>query len=474
MSIKIEQIYTACLSQGSYFIRSGEDAAIVDPLRETEPYLELAEKEGVKIKYIFETHFHADFVSGHLDLAEITGATIVYGPGASTSFNIHSATDGEEFPIGDHTIVALHTPGHTLESTSYLLKDKKGKELALFTGDTLFLGDVGRPDLAQDSSEYSMQDLAGMLYDSLQEKILPLPDDVVVYPGHGAGSACGKKMMDKTVDTLGNQKKVNYALKTEGKEEFIRVVTEGLEAPPSYFPDNVQLNKEGYTPLEKVMKKSLNPLNPERFETVVRRTCATILDTRDPGEFSKGFVCGALNIGLCGQFAPWVGALLENVNKPLVLVCEPGKEKESIRRLARVGFDRVLGYLEGGMESWVKSHRPVDTIDRITAADFISRLTTENWVVWDVRRPVEYKSGRVKGAINLPLNIINEWSCKRFNGRMAAIYCAGGYRSMIAASILKARGVHHFVEVEGGYKKLVELNPPLEIDEPSASTGAPG
>lgn len=468
----IEQIYTGCLSQGSYYIRSGKEAAIVDPLRETDPYIERAKKDGVQITYIFETHFHADFVSGHLDLAEMTGATIIYGPGASPSFKIHPAKDGEDFQLGEVTIRALHTPGHTLESTTYLLLDKEGKEVAIFTGDTLFLGDVGRPDLAQGENDYSSSDLAGMLYDSLKEKILPLPDHVLIYPGHGAGSACGKELMDATVDTLGNQKKVNYALKTANKEEFIKAVTEGLDQPPAYFPDNVMMNKKGYTSLDKVFKKSLKPIHPNLLESLIRKTGATILDTRNAEDFSKGFICGSINIGLSGQFAPWVGALLEVVNKPLVLVCDKGKEKESIRRLARVGFDKVLGYLEGGTEGWLKSKRPLDTIDRINPEKFISLLEKVDWVIWDVRKPSEFASGRVKGAINLPLDTINQWSCKRFNGKLAVLYCGGGYRSMIAASILKARGVHHFVDVEGGFSKIAELNPPLEKEEQTASAGA--
>jgi hydroxyacylglutathione hydrolase len=462
----VEQIYTACLSQGSYYIRSGKTAAVVDPLRETDPYIEMAERDGAEIKYIFETHFHADFVSGHLDLARKTGATIVYGPQATPAFEAYIAADGEEFEVGDLKIRTLHTPGHTLESTTWLLFDPAGKERAIFTGDTLFLGDVGRPDLAQGDADMDMKDLAGMLYDSLQNKIMTLPDEVVVYPGHGAGSACGKNMMKETVDTLGNQKKINYALKVRSREEFVEAVTDGLGAPPAYFPENVNLNKIGYSDLEKILEKSLRPLSPAEFVELAGRNCAVILDTRAPEDFCRGFIPSSINIGLNGRFAPWVGAVLENVKKPLLLVCEPGCEEEAIIRLARVGFDRILGFLDGGIERWKKSGRTMDSVVRVSPKDLAESIENGDQLeLWDVRRPSEYHTLRIKGSLNKPLDFINLWSCRRTNGITAVVYCAGGYRSMIAASILKARGIHNFVEVGGGFNEIKKLNLEFEKSE---------
>ena len=457
-TFEVEQIYTACLSQGSYYIRSGDEAVIIDPLRETTPYLERAKRDGVKIKYVFETHFHADFVSGHLDLAGKVNAPIVYGPGADPAYDVYIAHDGEEFQVGEITIVALHTPGHTPESTTWLLKDASGTERAIFTGDTLFLGDVGRPDLAQESGGLTKEDLAGMLYDSLQKKILPLPDDILIYPGHGAGSACGKNMMDETVDTLGNQKKVNYALQAKSKEEFIKLVTEGLEEPPAYFPENVRLNREGCNQLDRVLKKNDNPLSVNRFSELARNSCSLIIDTRSPADFCEGFIVGSVNIGLDGQFAPWVGALVTSINRSILLICEPGREQEAILRMARIGYDRVEGYLEGGIDSWKKAGFPLSTIDRITAERFEQIIAdhSDQIQIWDVRRPSEFELSHVKDAINLPLSDINDWSCKNRDGKVGVIYCRSGYRSMIAASILKAKGHHHILEVEGGFNKIKE------------------
>lgn len=463
---EVEQIYTGCLAQGSYYIRCGNEAAVIDPLREPDPYIERSRRDGVTIKFIFETHFHADFVSGHLELSKLTGAPVVFGPGADPEFDAHIAEDGEEFKIGNITLKALHTPGHTLESTTWLLLDENGKEKAIFTGDTLFLGDVGRPDLAQDSGDLSMEDLAGMLFDSLSKKIIPLPDEVVVFPGHGAGSACGKNMMKETVDTLGNQKKVNYALKAQSREQFIKEVIKGLAPPPAYFPENVSLNRKGYIDLNKLVKRSFRALSPAEFTKVASDQMAVVLDTRTPDDFHKGFIPCSINIGLNGQFAPWVGALLEEVHKPLLIVCDPGKEKETIIRLARVGFDQILGFLKGGIENWKLSGRSVDYIHRVSPEEFKTELeSAEDYELWDVRRPDEFEKGRVKGSLNKPLEYIGEWACRRTNGVTAFVYCAGGYRSMIAASILKARGIHNFVEVAGGYSRIKKLDIELEATD---------
>ncbi len=465
-SWEVEQIYTGCLSQGSYYIRSGREAVVIDPLRETAPYLERAERDGVEIKYIFETHFHADFVSGHLNLARKTGAPVIFGPKANPSYKAYIAKDGEFFEFGKIKIKTLHSPGHTLESTCWLLLDENDRERAIFTGDTLFLGDVGRPDLAQADSDLTSEDLAGMLYDSLHEKIMPLPDDVIVYPGHGAGSACGKNMMKETVDTLGNQKKVNYALKAKTKEDFIRAVTDGITAPPAYFPENVYLNKMGCPDLEAVMERSLNPLSPGKFVELASRHCAVILDTRSPDKFCKAFIPCSINIGLQGRFAPWVGAVLENIKKPILLVCDDECEKEAIMRLCRVGFDNIIGYLDGGIESWKKSGRPLDRIERVMPKDLEESLKNgDELELWDLRTPVEFGNLRIKGSKNRPLGSINDWSCRRTRGKILVLYCAAGYRSMIAASILKARGIHNFVEVDKGFNFLKQLDLEFESDE---------
>ncbi|MFM2135606.1 MAG: putative polyketide biosynthesis zinc-dependent hydrolase BaeB [Bacteroidota bacterium] len=467
MSVKIDQIYTGCLAQGAYYIQSGNEAAIIDPLREIRPYIERAEKNGATIKYIFETHFHADFVSGHLDLSKKTGAPIVYGPTANPSFDAHIAKDGEVFRLGDVTIKVLHTPGHTMESSCYLLSDENGKEHSIFTGDTLFLGDVGRPDLAQKAAHMTQEDLAGLLYDSLTTKILPLPDSITVYPAHGAGSACGKNMSKETVDTLGNQKKQNYALNQPDRTSFIQAVTEGLTPPPAYFPLNVAMNKQGYDSIDSVVNNGLRGLDPDSFEQAAESSEALILDTRSAGEFTKGFVPRSINIGLDGQFAPWVGALIADVRQPLLLVTDPGKEEESVIRLARVGFDNVLGHLKGGFESWKNSGKETDTIHRITAKEFEGQRLSGDQVL-DVRRDSEYGNGHVPGARNLPLDYITEWWGNLDTNRHFFLHCQGGYRSMIAASILKSRGIHDFSEVEGGFKAISETGVPIEKSQVKA------
>lgn len=451
--MNIEQIYTGCLAQGAYIISSDGEAAIIDPLREVDPYIEKLERQGLKLKYIFETHFHADFVSGHLDLSKKTGAPIIYGPNAEPAFDAIIAQDGQEFPLGKVKIVALHTPGHTLESTTYLLKDEQGKNHAIFSGDTLFLGDVGRPDLAQKSANMTMQDLAGMLYESLMTKIMPLEDEVIVYPAHGAGSACGKNMMKETVDTLGNQKKINYALNQPSKEAFIEAVTEGLTPPPGYFGMNVMLNKQGYTNFDTVRQNALKPLSPNQLEDLVNETGALVLDTRPPAVFHKGFIPRAINIGLKGDFAPWVGTMLVDVNQPLVLVCESGTEEEAVTRLSRVGFDNVLGYLDGGFETWKKSGKEVDTVNRITAEEFVQN-DLSNAIIVDVRKEGEFAAGHVPSAQFKTLSDINNWINDIPTDKHFFIHCAGGYRSMIAASILKARGIHDFSEVDGGFNAI--------------------
>ncbi|MFM7218410.1 MAG: MBL fold metallo-hydrolase [Bacteroidota bacterium] len=460
-SFKVDQIYTGCLAQGAYYIQSGSEAAIIDPLREVQPYLDRAEKNGAKIKYIFETHFHADFVSGHLDLSKKTGAPIIYGPNANPEFKSHIAKDGEAFQIGSITIKAIHTPGHTMESTCYLLLDENGKEHSLFTGDTLFLGDVGRPDLAQKAASMTQEDLAGLLYDSLYSKILPLPDSITVYPAHGAGSACGKNMSKETVDTLGNQKKNNYALNQPDRNSFVLAVTDGLTPPPAYFPLNVAMNKKGYSSIDTVVGNGMKALDAAAFEQAAEVTEALILDTRSAASFCQGFVPRSINIGLDGQFAPWVGALIADVNQPLLLVTDPGKEEESVIRLARVGFDHVLGHLAGGFETWKSAGKEFDTIDRISAAAFAERLKAGDHVV-DVRKDNEFINGHIKSAINLPLDYISEWWSRSSDNGHFFLHCQGGYRSMIAASILKARGIHDFTEVAGGYKAISETAVPVE------------
>lgn len=458
--MKVEQIYTGCLAQGAYYITSEGEAAIIDPLREVQPYLDRATKDGVKIKYVFETHFHADFVSGHLDLSKKSGAPIVYGPNANPEFDAIIATDGQEFKIGKVTIKVLHTPGHTMESTTYLLRDENGKDHAIFSGDTLFLGDVGRPDLAQKAAHMTQEELAGLLYESLMNKIMPLSDDITVYPAHGAGSACGKNMMKETVDTLGNQKKVNYALNQPNKEAFIKAVTDGLLPPPSYFPLNVAMNKKGYDSIDEVMRKGMTAMNPDQFEQAADLSGALILDTRTAEEFSKGFVPQSINIGIKGDFAPWVGALLGDVKQELLLVTEPGMEEETITRLARVGFDHVIGYLQGGIEAWRNAGKEIDTVKRISPEQFNQEFKAKESMVVDVRRESEYAAQHVDEAYNKPLAYINDWINSIDPHQHFFLHCAGGYRSMIAASLLQARGYRNFSEVSGGFNAIAKTEVP--------------
>ena len=455
--MKIEQIYTGCLAVAAYYIESNGEAAIIDPLRETAPYIRKAEKDSARIKYIFETHFHADFVSGHVELAEKTGATIVYGPEANCGFNCYSAKDGEEFKVGKVTIKTLHTPGHTPESTTYLLMDEEGKQYCIFTGDTLFIGDVGRPDLAI-KSNVTKEDLAGMLYDSLRTKIMVLPDDLIVYPAHGAGSACGKSMSKETFDTLGHQKKVNYALQPITKQEFIKEITDGLLPAPQYFSKNAMMNKEGAGSLDNVYQHGLKKLSPAEFEVIVEEAGALILDTHDPQVFAGGFIPGSINVGLNGQFAPWVGALITDLKQPIVIVCDEGKEEETVRRLARVGYDNTLGYLDGGMATWKAAGKVIDTVNSISPDEFATRYAKTELHVLDVRRPAEYANGHVTNAENKPLDFINEWTGDLNRDETYYVHCAGGYRSMITASILKARGFENLVEVQGGYGAIAKTN----------------
>jgi glyoxylase-like metal-dependent hydrolase (beta-lactamase superfamily II)/rhodanese-related sulfurtransferase len=452
----IEQIYTGCLAQGAYYIRSGNEAVIIDPLREVDSYIERAQNDGATIKYILETHFHADFVSGHLDLAAKTGATIVFGPTAAPKFKAHIAIDGEELKIGNIIFKVLHTPGHTMESTTYLLKDEDGKDVAIFTGDTLFLGDVGRPDLAQKAAHLTKEQLAGLLFDSLHSKIIPLSDSLMVYPAHGAGSACGKNMSKDTVDTLGHQKQTNYALRASmSRQEFINEVTDGLEAPPAYFPENVRMNKEGYESIDKVIKSGTQPLTTEEFELIANETSALILDTRSANDFRMGFIPNSINIGIEGSFAPWVGALIPGVNQPLLIISDKGREEEVVTRLARVGYDNTLGYLNNGFESWVAAGKEIDTIDSIAAEELSNQLTKDTIII-DVRKQSEFQAEHVEGAINLPLDFINDSLAEIPKQGKVFIHCAGGYRSMIAISILKARGWDNLIDVIGGFKAIAE------------------
>lgn len=455
--MKVEQIYTGCLAQGAYYIESGGEVAIIDPLREVAPYLERAKKNNAKIKYIFETHFHADFVSGHLTLSKETGAPIVYGPNAKPDFETIIAKDGQAFSLGDVSIIAIHTPGHTMESTTYLLKDKSGKDIAIFSGDTLFLGDVGRPDLAQKADHMTQDELAGLLFDSLRNKIMPLSDDITVYPAHGAGSACGKNMMKETVDTLGNQKKVNYALRENmSREEFIKEVTDGLEAPPKYFPLNVKMNKSGYDDIDNVLSRGLNPLDPESFEILANEAGALILDVRHQDEFVKGHVPQSVFIGLDGGFAPWVGALIGDVNQPLMIIAPEGREEETITRLSRVGFDQTLGYLKGGFEAWKSSGKEYDMISGVNAKDLEKLVKEQKVAVFDVRKENEYLSEHIASAQNTPLDFLNDHLDRFPENNPFYIHCAGGYRSVIAASVLKKRGIHNLIDVQGGFKAIKE------------------
>ena len=458
----IKQIYTGCLAQGAYYIESNGEVAIIDPLREVQPYIDMAKANNAQIKYIFETHFHADFVSGHVTLSEKTGAPIIYGPLANPSFDAIIAEDNQVFQLGDLSIVVLHTPGHTMESTTYLLRDANGKDHAIFSGDTLFLGDVGRPDLAQKAADMTQEQLASTLYDSLRNKIMPLANDVIVYPAHGAGSACGKNMMKETVDTLGNQKKVNYALRADmTREEFIKEVTDGLLPPPAYFPMNVRLNKEGYQDIEKVMDRSKNALSPDDFENLANETGALVLDVRTEDEFGNAHIPRSIFIGLNGSFAPWVGDLIKDVKQEILLVVEEDQLEEAITRLSRVGFDQVIGYLKGGFQSWVDAGKQTDSVVSITAEELATRqnINSDTHIV-DVRKSSEYLSEHILDAVNAPLADINNHMDAIGDDNDNYIHCAGGYRSMIASSILKSRGVHNIINVKGGFKAIKETSIP--------------
>ena len=458
--MKIEQIYTGCLAQGAYYIESEGEVAIIDPLRETQAYIDKANTNNAKIKYVFETHFHADFVSGHVDLAKKTGATIVYGPGAETTYEIHSAKDDETFKLGNITIKALHTPGHTLESTSFLLIDENGKNHAIFSGDTLFLGDVGRPDLAI-KSDLTKEDLAGMLFDSLRSKIMPLADDVIVYPAHGAGSACGKNLSKETVGSIGDQKKTNYALRSNmTKAEFVEEVLDGIAPPPQYFAKNAMMNKTGYDSFETVLKSGNSPLNPEDFEAMANHEEALVLDVRTESEFIKGHIPNSIFIGLNGQFAPWVGALIIDLKQPILLVVPEGKGKEAVTRLSRVGYDNTLGYLEGGLDAWIASGKETDNLESISAETFAKRINNEDINILDVRKDGEYKSSHLENAQHFALDFINTKMNEVSKDKTYHIHCAGGYRSVIAASILKARGYHNLVDIAGGFVAIKKTDLP--------------
>ncbi len=454
----IEQLYTNCLSEAAYYIESNGEAAIVDPLRDIDEYLSLAEKRNAKIKYIFETHFHADFVSGHIDLAKATGAPIIYGPQTQTSFPVYIAKDNEEFNLGDVTIKVLHTPGHTLESTCYLVKDENKKYYAVFTGDTLFVGDVGRPDLSQKEEYLTTEELAGIMYDSLQQKIIPLADDVIIYPAHGAGSSCGKNIGEQTFSTIGEQKHTNYALQTESKEEFINAVTEGLSKPPQYFPVNAKINKEGYESLDSILVRALKPLTVQQTKKLLNDDDIILLDTRTTIEFAEGFIPGSLFIGLEGRFAEWAGTLLP-FNKTLLLICDEGKEKESVVRLARVGFSRFAGYLEGGFNAWKNAGEPIDMIINVEPDELAMDLPFDDKIlVVDVRRETEFADGHVKDAVNIPLATLTDPASMANLEEDQNIYlnCRSGYRSIIAASILKKQGIHNLYNVLGGWEKIKE------------------
>lgn len=456
--MKVEQIYTGCLAQGAYYIESNGEAVVIDPLREVEPYIQKAERNNAKIKYVFETHFHADFVSGHLDLSKKTGAPIVYGPNAKPAFDALIAEDGQEFKVGNVTLKVLHTPGHTMESTCYLLKDETGKDVGLFSGDTLFIGDVGRPDLAQKVVADLTQDkLAGYLFDSLRNKIMPLADDITVYPAHGAGSACGKNMSKETTDTLGNQKKTNYALRANmTKEEFIKEVTTGLVAPPAYFPLNVMMNIQGYDSIDKVLERGQHALSPDAFEVAANETGALVLDTRDPQTFAQGFVPNSINIGIDGQFAPWVGAMIPDIKQEILLVTDEGREEEVVTRLARVGYDYTIGYLKGGFNAWKNAGKEVDTIKSVTVDELAELAQKDTLNILDVRKKSEYLSEHIINAENAPLDFINDSMAQIDKDKTYYVHCAGGYRSMIFNSILRARGFDNLIDVKSGFKALKE------------------
>ena len=453
----IEQIYTGCLAQGAYYIQSGNEAAIIDPLREINPYLERAKAKNAVIKYVFETHFHADFVSGHIDLAKETGATIVYGPGANPSFDALIAEDNQEFTLGTCTIKVLHTPGHTLESVCYLFLDQDGNERALFSGDTLFIGDVGRPDLAQKAAHLTQEQLAEKLFDSLRAKIMPLNDQLVVYPAHGAGSACGKNMSKETTDTLGHQKQTNYALRADmTKDEFVKEVTAGLTPPPAYFPLNVKMNREGYESFEKVLKKGMHALSSDDFERVANETGAVLLDTRDSEIFAAGFIPNAINIGVNGNFAPWVGALIPDIKQEILLITEPDKEEEVITRLSRVGYDQAIGFLKGGMEAWKMAGKEVDQIESVTADQIALQAENEQPDWLDVRKESEFCAEHLVNATNTPLDYLNDAMSQVNRNKTYYVHCESGYRSMIFNSILRARGYDKLINVKGGFKALKE------------------
>lgn len=459
--MKIEQIYTGCLAQGAYYIESEGEVAIIDPLREIQPYIDKANAENAKIKYVFETHFHADFVSGHVDLANKTGATIVFGPGAETSYEMHSATDGEIFKIGAISIKVLHTPGHTLESSSFLLIDKDGNDHAIFSGDTLFLGDVGRPDLAI-KSDLTKEDLAGMLYDSLRTKIMTLADEIIVYPAHGAGSACGKNLSKETVGTIGDQKKTNYALRADmTKEEFVKEVLEGMPPPPQYFAKNALMNKTGYEAFDQVLATGNVPLTPENFEAMANHEEAMVLDVRTQSDFVKGHIPNSIFIGLNGQFAPWVGALITDLKQPLILVVPEGKSEEAVTRLSRVGYDNTLGYLEGGIDAWQAAGKEVSTLESISAETLANTVKSESLNILDVRNNGEHEASHLENAQHFALDAINQNMNQIDSKKIYHIHCAGGYRSVIAASILKARGFNNLVDIDGGFAAIKETDLPI-------------
>lgn len=456
--MKIEQIYTGCLAHAAYYMESNGEAAIFDPLREVQPYINRAEKDKAKIKYVFETHFHADFVSGHLDLVKKTGAQVVFGPTAKPGYEAIVADDGQVFKVGNASVKIIHTPGHTMESTTYLVIDENGKEHGIITGDTLFIGDVGRPDLAQHVvADLTQEKLAGHLYDSLRNKIMPLSDELVVYPNHGAGSACGKNMSKETTDTLGHQKQVNYALNPSlTKEEFIKQLLTGLTTPPVYFPQNVLMNIKGYESLDTVMSRGKKPMPVAEFEAIANETGALLLDTRSAGDFAKGYIPKSINIGIDGSFAQWVGEMIPDVRQEILLITDPGREEECIIRLSRVGYDNTLGYLEGGFEAWKKAGKEIDSVQRISAADLEKMIATDKPIVIDIRKKSEYDSEHIVDAINIPLNQINEHLAEFPKNKPFVLHCAGGYRSMIAASILKQRGWNDFSDVEGGFTEIAK------------------
>ncbi len=456
--MNVEQLYTSCLAEAAYYIESNGEAAIIDPLREVDQYIEMAESRGAKIKYVFETHFHADFVSGHIDLAKKTGATIVYGPTAQPNFEVHVAKDGEHIKLGNATIKVLHTPGHTMESSSFLLMDETGKPTSIFTGDTLFIGDVGRPDLAV-KTDLTREDLAGHLYESLHNKIMPLNDGLIVYPGHGQGSACGKNMSSETTDTLGNQKKTNYALDpTLDRETFITVVTDGLVPPPQYFPKNAVMNKHGYKSFDTVLETGMTGLSVEQFESEMKRDGVIILDTRHESKFTEGFIPNSIFIGIDGTFAPWVGVLIEDLNAPVLIVADPGREEEVITRISRVGYDNTVGFLEGGFEMWQNAHKPVERISNMDPSTFVSAYPSISSAILDVRKCSEYDSQHFTGVQNFPLDKILTSIGELDPKTNYYVHCAGGYRSVAAASIMKRAGVHEVVNILGGFDAIAELN----------------